>query len=186
MTLAVNTMADVAHPDQRLGRSRLAVPTVGNGTDDGIFAPLSTASRLGEDILLGNVISFEVRAIWTPATGATPAKLPYVRSPSTFLLGTSTDHPFDSLPAVPATASPTMATPPDPAHTQGNTLLAGQYIFDTWSQLPNWAQINAAGELTPSGDIPPLFIRIQALQIRIRVWDSSTQTTRQITIVQEM
>jgi len=39
---------------------------------------------------------------------------------------------------------------------------------------------------TSGADRPPLRIRVQALQIRLRVWDFNTNQTRQITIVQDI
>lgn len=66
--------------------------TAGNDAD---LAPLVNAARLGDDILLSNVISFEVRLAWTGSPGPRPFNPPAV-----------TDTPFDTLDWLPATAVP--------------------------------------------------------------------------------
>src|SRR5439155_1076118 len=71
-------------------------------------------SQLGDDILLSNVLSFEVRPSWV----GTPAPRPY--APGTPTTGsdtgsTTTDHPFDTLPASnnPSVPSYTFDTAPN-------------------------------------------------------------------------
>jgi type II secretory pathway pseudopilin PulG len=187
VNLVVNTLADLTDPNNRLGHNAAVNPNP-TPTSDGDFAALLT--RPGDDVLLTNVISFEVRVTWTSAVETPPAtppapKLPFVRFPTGFQLNVSTDYPFDSLPAVPATASP-VAVGTDPAHTVGNTLLAGQHVYDSWYTLPS---VDANTGQVATADLPrlpPLLIRVQAVQLRIRVWDPNTQSTRQITIVQEL
>lgn len=115
-----NTMADVAS----VGRS----PT--------IFTPLGN----GDDIVLSNVLSFEVKAMWQHFTLA-------ARNPLQFGAGNH-DFPFDNLTT--ATGS------------------AGVFSFDS-------AAMNAA----------PMPLRIHALQIRVRIYDTKVKTSRQMTMVLE-
>lgn len=93
---------------------------------------LLTAPHLGDDVLLSNVLMFEVKVNWEGGTPVTPFS------------ASTTDYPFDYLST------------------------AGNPTFDTW--------LGAT----------PLRIRVKALQIRLRVFDPQGQTTRQITIIQDM
>jgi type II secretory pathway pseudopilin PulG len=109
-----NTLVDVTDPTRRLQT----------------YTPL-TGTAEGDDVILPDVLSFEVKAAWdgTPA----PAGL---------------ELPFDYLPAA-----------------SGGT-------FDT--------------VVTPPATTVPLPIRIKALQIRLRIWDVKSESTRQITLIQDM
>jgi prepilin-type N-terminal cleavage/methylation domain-containing protein len=132
----VNTMADLTDPNNRLcgpgqingvlqpnhipngGIFNCAPQPMGN---DGYLAPLG-GNRIGDDVLLSNVISFEVKVNWDPATyGFVPVGVP--RTPATAALppwigpqaypgilapsndndndmvrDSNTDYPFDWLP----------------------------------------------------------------------------------------
>jgi hypothetical protein len=113
----------------------------------------------------------------------------------------TSDHPFDILPNAP-TSTPTQTTPPfytpaPPATPQptGNNYpgLAGTATYDSWNQgLSSWTgdidpnSPAAAAVVRPGPNVPPLLVRVQAVQIRIRIWDPKYQGARQVTIVQDL
>jgi len=138
-TWYVNTMSSIA----------------AGGRNASIFTPLS-GSRTGDDIILSNVISFEVKPTWEP--GAITPTPPRPMGNSTVAVDTSdtynaltnknsSDWPFDSLSAFP---------------------LAG-YQFDSLFTNPNHPRV-----------------RVNALQLRIRIYDSKVKTARQISMIQDL
>lgn len=205
-----NTSADIANPLRRYGVTptlpAINAQSTGNvtglsATDLAALAGLANylpinqtvasdatttqalrQSAGGDDILLENVISFEVRVHWdTPNLtsptlldrSANPTYAPTlaaanVRGPRNTL---ASDYPFDLLPESPAGF--------------GNSLYAnaaGPYVFDTWCGRNNYQWIG-------TGQSPlniPLRVRVKAIQVRVRVWDIKTQQARQITIVQDL
>jgi prepilin-type N-terminal cleavage/methylation domain-containing protein len=107
----------------------------------------------GADVLLTDVVSFEVKVL-------VPGALAFTEL-------------FDST-QVPAN---------NPLF-QGN----GPRVFDTWSSVKDdtydyssWSNPNGPPIIRPPAPIP-----ILALQITLRIWDRTTQQTRQITLVQDM
>jgi hypothetical protein len=126
----------------------------------------------GDDILVTDVLSFEIKANWSITDSATNATGASQAWESMSGVGVNQDWPYDYLPTL-ANANPRNtqyndSTGPYPART-----------FDTWSATD-------AANANPAIASPPLRIRIQSLQFRLRVWDQNTQTARQITIVQDM
>jgi prepilin-type N-terminal cleavage/methylation domain-containing protein len=123
------------------------------------------ASRRGDDILLTDVLSFDVRFLRADSTGAI--------IDSDFI-----DLFYAGAPAL-----------PPQNNTAINTNGGGARVFDTWTSYndgtgydyTNWDD----GTNYPSKRIP-LRIRIFALQITMRIYDIRSQQTRQITIVQNM
>jgi len=127
---------------------------------------LPASPKYGDDIVLSNVVSFEVKPTWvadntvpgirqprtllpiTPATAVNtliPTTAPPAAPPGTFI--TNTDYPFDDLPTI-----------------TGN-------VFDT-------------SPLTPTDATTlPFRARITGLQIKIRVFEPKNNMTRQSTIV---
>lgn len=174
----INTLADVndptlpapnAFPNLRLGRSVGANPTTAG--DDGTLATLSGNTNIvGDDILISNVISFEVKVLWqSPTNSVLPASA--YPAPRAFSPGVATENPFDSLPACP------------------NGSAAGSYVFDTWAQITTpgrWDNVDqTTGALSGPG-VPPLAIRVKAVQIRLRVYDPKLKNVRQMTIIQDL
>lgn len=154
---AINTLADLTNMQLRLGGAGAmppnpaVPPAVAN---DNTLNALAT--RPGDDILLSNVISFEVKVLWSDSArtvGALDFFQPSPPAPTPYSVIQNSDHPFGYL--------------------------NGE--FDTRS-APNVAP--APGN--PGFVSPPSAIRVKALQIRIRVWDPKLQNARQITVVQEM
>jgi type II secretory pathway pseudopilin PulG len=127
----------------------------------------------GEDILLTDVLSFEVKATGTPFPNhpGPAANWPRPLTVDNFTV-LNADYPFDDLPA-------------QGLNTEFNNMLAR--VFDTWQYDPavNWND-PALSFLTPGPRQVPLRIRIKALQIRLRVFDIKTQQTRQASLIQEM
>jgi type II secretory pathway pseudopilin PulG len=111
---AINTLRSLAVSPTPTTNNRLSFP----------FSPISTAGRIGEDILLSNVISFEVRVLWTTNTKGIPTPRGFgsslltaapptvIDNPVTFT--TSSDFPFDTLAQLSA-ANPTFDSTNPPA-----------------------------------------------------------------------
>lgn len=192
-TIYFNGPFDVTMPYRRFGMSRSApagipnvssypsmnpYPNVGYPTISQQLTTLGQSNPMlnGSDIQLTDVISFDVR-ILTP--GVTNGIDPFV---------TLWQSPFTVL------------------NTQGGmnngnpsfypALANGPMVFDTWTSLndglANYSVWNlpASSSPNPHHSIPlwngtsgPL---IQAIQVSIRIWDSKTNQSRQVTIVQAM
>jgi type II secretory pathway component PulJ len=173
---AVNTLADLANPSNRLGGAATWAPQPMGG--DATLAPLGGA-RTGDDVLLSNVISFEVKVAWVPAPGVRPPR-PFgtlnTATPGTFdnpvlhpNYTETTDHPYDHLPPV-----------------FDNASLRGQHLFDTWYAYPGWNSTNPRTGGSPIAHPVPFRARVMALQIKLRVYDPRMKNARQVTIVQDM
>jgi type II secretory pathway pseudopilin PulG len=96
----VNTMATVMEPANRM-----------------TLAPFGPGARFGEDIVVSNVLSFEVLADWTAATPANNSR--------PFSIPANTDGPYDFLNGVPAfpngmfDTGGTTVSPPMPVRIKG-------------------------------------------------------------------
>jgi hypothetical protein len=168
----------------------------------------------GDDILLENVLSFEIKVSWDiPSDSRINRATQGVGLPSSFQLTNSvsnSDYPFDYLPPSPTGYGNDML------RSMNNTVPAagpgqGVGVFDTWRgedyifqpaglspQPPTpyrlWNDRYENGGPTPTtpqqklqADVTiPLRIRVKAIQIHIRVWDIKTQQARQVTIVQDL
>lgn len=183
----LNTLADVTNPNNRLGRSigvpSLPVPT--SSASDIAIAPM--LSRPGEDTVLSNVLSFEVQVAYvgsgSPGETVQPGVPPMVVGtgpgavayPREFTPGGVTESPFDTLPPASCSKNNVVA---------GNTYDSWSAAFDSWRTDIN--QAKTPGEVNASANVPPLLIRVMAVQIRIRVWDHKTQNARQLTFVQDL
>ena len=181
----LNGPGNITVPENRLGgklgaRSATSAATIDN------FAALGT----GDDILLSNVISFEIKANWDvgPGPGALP---PGWNTPN--------EAPFDDLPpyqsqAISATypsgsGNPSFSRSIDPTKPR---------VFDTWTDRAphtNWAQpviLTNPGNpqpppiFAPNPSYVPLPIRLKAIQIKLRIYDPKNKLARQITLIQDM
>jgi len=156
--------------------------------------PNSNQNRWGDDVLLNDVISFEIKAVWAnqdnnnppdpvtgPSQGGNRQGNVYTWNVPGLGQTLNTDYPFDYLPTSQWANNP----PPAPPSNTGFAIGGGRSyrVFDTWSANGpytfDWKNQFNTRSL-------PLKIRIKALQIRIRVWDRKSEQTRQITIVQDM
>ena len=173
--IRVFTLADIRDPSIPPApslRMRIDATTMpgGTGAPGPHFGP--GHPREGEDLLLSDVLSFEVQVDWSPNVGnptvasdeIAPANTIAARTPPT-----NWDYPFDSLALAGNSGNSTLyPTMPDG-------------LFDTWAPITNW---NTFG--TASATAIPLAIRVKQLKITLRIFDSSTKQTRQSTFVVEM
>lgn len=145
----------------------LSIPTLAeDAVSTGTTSPLT-----GSDLLVTDVISFDVRVLLTPGPASAPTQ------------GTEFVSVND------ATVQAFKSNNPN---YNGAT---GPYLFDTWSKMTdnvydfsNWAPgatgvnntipiyQNASGQL----------IGIRAVQVTLRIWDFKTEQTRQVTVVQDL
>jgi type II secretory pathway pseudopilin PulG len=142
----VFTLADVMNPALRVGQT-----------------PFGLASaRYGEDLLLSNVLSFEVLVDWDRnVNNLTGSHLgPRAFGAPDF----NTDFPYDYL----SLAGHNSAHP--------NT-------FDTWHAVSGWNTFTTgpAPAPVPTTNRLPLAVRVKGLQITIRIWDPKTKQARQNT-----
>jgi hypothetical protein len=176
-TVVPNYPSDVTIPTNRFGMN--ITPPAGVSTNVHTFPTLASGpmgtTMGGDDVLMENVISFEIRANWDVPND--PRLVNFTTNLPNPFATPNTDYPFDDLPRV-APVSNTGLT----NHTDATVKAAR--VFDTWSTQGSFA----VGWNAPTSNeyTLPLRIRIKALQIRLRVWDSRTQQTRQITIIQDM
>ena len=114
------------------------------------FPGLLSSPRTGDDIIISNVISFEVKPTWQPRGG-----LPFIPGPRVF---------GNSFPGVDVAFTPAANTASSDAPYDTLSAFAGN-TFDT---------------------ITPLPIRINAVQIRLRIYDPKVKTARQLTIINDL
>jgi hypothetical protein len=138
------TLKQIRHPSRRLPLSPATVPVP--APPNAPFVLPVNDPAYGTDILLSNVLSFEVRVDWDPNPDGT---LNSSNPPRSFPpVNVNTEYPYDNLtanagrnPALPAT-------------------------FDTWHDEPNW---NTAFNTLP------LAIRVRGIQVSVRVFDPKTR-----------
>jgi prepilin-type N-terminal cleavage/methylation domain-containing protein len=140
--------------------------------------PLANVSPVGDDIVLTNVLSFDIRvSIRTKTPDLEPLPTDFIDL-------------FDVTKMVAPPPSPPNPPPPNPEFWDPNNVTSGRpAVFDTWFQWRNKplivagvTQWNTAAETLNV----PLPIQIVAVQITIRVWDERTEQARQVTVVQNM
>jgi hypothetical protein len=172
--------------------------------------PLQPRLTTGDDIVIGDVISFDVKAAWfSNANFNTPPSQinPLTGQPGIGNLGTSPpsntmavgnmDEPFDDLPRsklTPAQSNP--SAPPAAPPLAPNLFDTGtlRLPFVPPADPPDWDQPGAfsatapvtAGFLTSGATTVPLRVNLRALQIKLRVWDVRAEQARQATIVVEI
>lgn len=136
-----------------------------------LYAPRGVDSLTGlgipanSDLMLTDVLSFDIQVL--------------VDGKTTFLPLSQLQQYANNNPAYPAATGP--------------------WVFDTWSgigtdlEYPSYSTWQTGGTFA---SIPlfqntvvgatPTYIRIRAIQITLRIWDSKTQLARQVTIIQDM
>jgi type II secretory pathway pseudopilin PulG len=186
--LHFNSPADLTVPQRRFGllatadgglpsRPDASYPIFGDPAGAAGEPPsqVTTPTLQGADLLLTNVLSFQVRIL--PAISG-DAILPFNDDFVDL-------HSLDAL-RLPGSGNPLFSDP--------NT----RRVYDTWSSVRDdlfdyspWSTGGTAKSIplyqlrrTPASPIGEL--RILALQITLRVWDAKTGQARQITIVQDM
>jgi type II secretory pathway pseudopilin PulG len=162
----------------------ITVPTRRQWGGQGPYQPIpQTSSLYGSDIQLNDVVSFDVRVAFQQPAGVT--NIDNVPPSQTNL------DPFVTLWQTPFNVLNT-----GNGINNGNTLYQpsntnGPMVFDTWTSINdgsnNYLQWSTSGTSTSiplwSSSGGPI---IQAIQISIRIWDSKTSQTRQVTMVQAM
>lgn len=154
-----NSPADLTIPERRTAANFTASPAT--------FTVLSSNGvPTGNDLLLTDVLSFDIQVLTRTTTGTTPATA-----------ALATDTTFGDLPA--PSYYDTWSRRHDDAYDYSarTTGIGGNpYV----KQIPMAPQ-PAAGNVTP---VPTY--RILALQITLRIWDPRTKLARQISIIQDM
>lgn len=198
--------SDLTAPWRRFGMSPYTGANPPNANDPtlaGLIAPgyqnsyptLASTDpiRQGADLMLTDVISFEVRGLYSSST-----------NPNVMLGGNFIDVNNNVL--RPYRTHRPGNRPNNPVYT-GN---GGPMVFDTWSQLaegPPGGAATAIYGLYPQNSSTPYwktpgtaasipmyvnqgnsqdFLLLRALQVTVRVWDLNTSQTRQITVIQDM
>ena len=179
VTTATATIPPTAIGQQKLlnGPGNITVPDFRLGGKTGIrsatgidnFAPLGT----GDDILLSNVISFEIKANWDTVSGLPPVAAP------------TDDAPFYDLPV--STSVPSLGRTFDTWSDRPNT--TSPFNYDGWNtpMIPNPAAPAPPAMIpNPNYRPVPLPIRLKAIQIKLRIYDPKNKLARQITLIQDM
>jgi hypothetical protein len=209
-------------------------------TNSPLRAATTSPNRTGQDLILTNVVSLDVK-VWDPnavinaQTGARRGMFVDLghATPDTVVnrqaWGLAANEVINTVPANPAQTNPALpdslllgaffygpGDQPTLAHVDDNNLRAPTpYLLKTYDTMsfrdavlfnPNTGLYNSqfvgsAGiysadgfnpvHLAPNG-VPkkiypvPYRVRIEMIQVQVRVWDPKTKQTRQVTIVQDM
>lgn len=166
----LNNVADLTTPERRLqmdgATGRYPILGTTTGGDPFLF---------GDDILITDVISFQVQVHWSPHFDRTDPDNPIQTTPAPGEVNGGADLPFDDLPL------------------SANPRFGGvAHVFDTWTDdapagapRPNYRD-DWNNFADPNAFTLPLRIRVRALKITIRVWDRKMKLARQATLVQEV
>lgn len=195
----VNTMTDLTNPNNRLTgpAGGIATTTPQPRGTDAFLAPLG-GNRIGDDVLLSNVISFEVKVSWTPATYNIAARglprppntsppwiaprayappgapspdprFPYNDNDNDGLLDANSDHPFDYLPGrVPGV--PTGSNNLTGGFNQVlNAAPNGRFVYDSWTTATaNW-NVAAMNGASVAPHPEALPMRVRVTAVQIRL-----------------
>jgi hypothetical protein len=146
--LYFNSPADLTVPDRRFGSTR-----------NGGYKPLGT----GDDLLLTNVVSFEVKLLCAPAGGSLPGSTIF-----TTLYDLPSNNPLFTG--------------------KGPRLLDTWSSIQDDTDATNYTNWYKSGSAT---SMPILFppnsgMAVRAISITLRAWDRRTEQTRQTTIIQDL
>lgn len=158
------------NPNRRLALSPSSIPLTPSATSLPYLIIPANDQNYGTDILLSNVLSFEVRVNWDPNPDLALNSSLLPRG----LAQGNTEFPYDNL----GSANPSQ---PIPGLNLGrNSTLPA--TFDTWHDETGWTTgPNAAFSTSNSPGPLPLAIRVKGIQITIRVFDPKTRSVRQNT-----
>jgi hypothetical protein len=162
------------------------------------------SSLVGGDLLLTDVVSFEIKVMWDVPTDMTKFSVSAGPGPNAVYPPQPTgnaDYPFDYLPVG---RNPYF-------NGAANATRTPYRVFDTWSQQksdadgynfldapdaggqqskdatdPTWNFGQFKGDTRMSFATVPLRVRVRAVQIKLRIWDLKSQQTRQMTIIQDL
>src|SRR5262249_59558613 len=120
------------------------------------------APQAGDDLLLTDVLSFDIKVLQQGGTYNSPSD----GSPVPF---------FVDLPAPALSHNPTFRA-------------ANLSVFDTWSRQGPYGDATTGWDGTDAASPYrlPLKMRILAVQVTVRVWDAKTQRARQMTITEDL
>ncbi len=216
--LYFNSPGDVTMPARRLtavGRTALGLNAgqsgdLANAASPATYPTLADEPKglyAGNDILLTNVLSFDVRvllpynqwaAYWN-SLGIPQANWPLYDFVSLWERSALDPNPNNGV--VQQFSGVTAATPPrNPVFTRflnnnvntPNPNFPG-YAFDTWSAMRDdsydysgWSTAGAATSAPLYQNAQGQNLQILAIQITIRIWDSNTKQTRQTSLVVDM
>jgi hypothetical protein len=169
--LYFNGPMDLTVPDRRFAMNSNLYPNTtiaGLGQSYPTLAEQYTTSniRKAQDLLLSDVISFDVRML--------------------FAGGSDFVDLFDSGVATYSGSNPNFVFTPAGSAT-------GPLVFDTWSSLTDNSYDYSTWSTTGTAKTIPLFqnssgqtLTIRAIKVTIRVWDFKTEQSRQATIIQDL
>jgi prepilin-type N-terminal cleavage/methylation domain-containing protein len=160
-----NTPSDITNPARRMQWATRA---------DGVFRPVTLGeenpARAGSDVLLTDVLSFNVRVLVNGATdfvdlndlnSVFPQNAVTGAGPAIFDTYTQSSQTWLGLKDY---GSAMLGNPPQPNP-------------DNWiNSIPRYANITAGQ--------PP--IRIRGIQLQLRIWDVKTEQTRQVTLIVDL
>jgi prepilin-type N-terminal cleavage/methylation domain-containing protein len=213
-----NSLADLTRRESRFmhniaglsGTAALPSPFVDHSTavDGLIFS--STSSRYGEDVVLTNVLTFDVRVFdqaapihWTSSTALVP------QDPGPLVTGTACGGYVDLGNGVTTNGllSSQGITPHFGAYGDGNSRLAGtaatRRTYDTWSTHYEANGLDEDGDLqvdqgtdgidsVPTNGLvdelseqetrPPYDAPLRGIEVRIRCWEPTSRQVRQVTV----
>jgi prepilin-type N-terminal cleavage/methylation domain-containing protein len=202
--LRFNSPADLTAPIRRFGMATnnlsgrpftsipnftLSYPSI---ADDNIGNPSTPVVQPGADVLLTDVLSFNVRLL------VDPRRVNLNSGVVTTLAGLQETIDLSDLQGAVIPAAGFRFPIRNP-----NFTAASGVVFDTWSSLKDdspipgfpagidysgWATAGGAGSIPiyQDGSNPANKIRVLGVQVTIRVWDSRTEQTRQVTIIQDL
>jgi type II secretory pathway pseudopilin PulG len=147
----------------------LSVPTI---TED-VTSTGSTSPLGGSDMLLSDVLSFEVRVLLKGGTE-------FVSLRDSTVQAFASNNVNYNVNATGYNASTSVTT--------------NKFLFDTWSSMTdnvydfsNWSTDSTGVNSIPLyQDTSGNLISIRAIQLTIRIWDYRTEQTRQVTVVQDL
>jgi hypothetical protein len=140
-------------------------------------ATFDNTDRAWEDVILTNVISFDVRVFARQARAQVSGDITRYPgdpgySPGTGAFGAYVDLGPPSIPGVPFTQAPNPKSAlPRPT-------------FDTWSQHYEFTAAGRSGLNDPAdyATAPPYPVPLEGVEVRIRCYDPSSKQVRQVTI----
>jgi len=194
-----NSPNDITIPDRRFAMSPnngatnnpLITYSIANGSYP-ILADNGTIATPGADLLLTDVISFDIRFLMpqsaaprmNPTTGGLIDPFIDLYDSEAQIAGAAT------LPVL-QLAPPPALPPAGPSNTlfanfSATGVPAGPKVFDTWSSVNDGVYNYSSWATTGTATSLPLQLNIQAIKITLRIWDKKTQRTRQVSFIQDM
>jgi len=150
----IRTLIDLTDPANRLANPTLPLPTLPTPP----LPTIAAGPRIGEDILLSNVTSFEIKFAGIPSPSMATQGIIW---PTPF--ATNSDFPFDNL----------------PFDGQFDTFHRFTPAGAEWYRPTNLAT-------TPPSTAPLKPIRILAIMVRLRTWDQKSKNSRQTTLIVDL